>query len=128
VDGDVGCWCLGLVLAFEGLPGAAKDRSMSEDEKDQNDRRRNGGWFREILGTFFGAAPYVLAIVLWGTTVQERLRVSEIRLDHAEAAQKANVDSMIAARIELLQRMDKFSAQIEVLQQTVAQTVGRSKL
>lgn len=90
---------------------------MEDNAERQNDYRNGNGnarsWFKEILGTFFGAAPYVLALLLWGSTVQERLRVTEIRLDHAEQAVREQ-------RIELVQRLDRLSTQIETVQQLLA--------
>ena len=76
--------------------------------------------FKEMVATFFGVAPYVIAIVIWGSTVNERLRAVEVRADIAAAEQERAERVSREQRNELVTRLEKIAAQIETLQQSVA--------
>lgn len=101
---------------------------MTDDSNNEEPKGKNWTMFKEIVGTFFGVAPYVLAVVVWGATVNERLRVTEIRLDHAESATTKADQTIREARIELFSRLDQLTGKIELLQQDVARiaTVPRA--
>jgi len=88
---------------------------------------RNGGWrmFKEILATFIGVSPYIVGLVLWGANVNERLRVGEVRMEHVEQAASHNEQLAREQRTELIGRLERIAAQIEVLQQSVAAKGGR---
>ncbi len=94
-----------------------------EEEKQPE---RNGGWgmFKEILATFIGVSPYIVALVIWGASVNERLGVDKTRLDHLEQEFSRNEQLAREQRTELIGRLERIAIQIEVLQQTVAK-VGR---
>lgn len=96
------------------------------DTHEADERRAERRWnmFKETVGTFLGVSPYIVALVLWGSSVNERLRVAEIRIDHNQSAQARAEQTSATQRTELIQRLERIAAQIEVLQQTVAR-VGK---
>ena len=75
---------------------------------------------KEIIGTFVGISPFIVALVVWGSSINERIRVMEVRMDHVERTDKKHEQDSAEQRRELLTRMDRIGGQIEVLQQLVA--------
>lgn len=75
---------------------------------------------KEIIGTFVGIAPFVVMLVIWGSSINERIRVVEVEVGHLGRADEKQEREAAEQRKEVLARMDKISGQIEVLQQTVA--------
>ena len=75
---------------------------------------------KEIIGTFVGISPFIVALVVWGSSINERIRVMEVRMDHVERTDKKHEQDSSEQRRELLARMDRIGGQIEVLQQLVA--------
>jgi len=75
---------------------------------------------KEIMGTFVGISPFIVALVIWGSSINERIRVVEVRQDHTETILRRHDIEATEQRRELLARMDRLSGQIEVLQQLVA--------
>ena len=75
---------------------------------------------KEIFGTFIGVAPFIIALLLWGSTMNERMRVVEVRIEHTDHVNQQQDQAAKEQRQELLSRLDRLSTQIEILQQTVA--------
>lgn len=95
---------------------------MNDDEQVERRSDRRWNMFKETLGTFFGVSPYVVAVVIWGSSVNERLRVAEVRIDYNATARVAAEQRADAQRTELIGKLERIAAQIEILQQTVAAT------
>jgi len=94
---------------------------MTGDEIS-NDIKSRSEWTmaKEIIGTFIGIAPFVIALVMWGSSINERIRVIEVKTDHLDAADHRNAELLRDQRTEIIARMDRIGQQIEALQQTVA--------
>jgi hypothetical protein len=75
---------------------------------------------KEVIGTFIGVSPFVVALVVWGAGVNERMKVVETRIDHIEAMERRQQEDAGEQRREILARLDRVGGQIEVLQQLVA--------
>jgi hypothetical protein len=95
-------------------------------EQDASDSKTRSEWTvaKEVIGTFIGVSPFVVALVIWGSSVNERIRVVETRVDHIEAMERRHQDDAAEQRREILTRLDRVGAQIEVLQQLVAARTG----
>lgn len=91
-------------------------------EESSNDIKTRSEWsmIKEIIGTFVGISPFVVGLVVWGSSVNERMRVVEVRMEHVEASDRRHEKEATEQRRELLARMDRIGGQIEVLQQLVA--------
>ena len=94
----------------------------TQAEEQSNDIKTRSEWtmVKEIIGTFVGISPFVIALVVWGSSINERIRVMEVRQDYAETVLRRHDIDATEQRRELLARMDRLSSQIEVLQQLVA--------
>jgi hypothetical protein len=93
-----------------------------QSEESSNGLKTRSEWtmIKEIVGTFVGISPFIIALVIWGSSINERIRVVEVRTDHVEATSRRHELEATEQRRELLARMDRISSQIEVLQQLVA--------
>jgi hypothetical protein len=91
-------------------------------EDVHNDTKTKSEWtlVKEIIGTFIGISPFIVGLVIWGSSVNERIRVAEVRLEHVESSDKRQENAAAEQRRELLARMDRIGQQIEILQQLVA--------
>jgi len=91
-------------------------------ENDSNDSKTKSEWtlVKEIIGTFVGVSPFIVAIVVWGASINERIRVVEVRQDHTETILSRHDIEAAEQRRELLARLDRIGGQIESLQQLVA--------
>jgi len=94
----------------------------TQAEEQSNDIKTRSEWtmVKEIIGTFVGISPFIVALVVWGSSINERIRVMEVRMDHVERTDKKHEQDSAEQRRELLARMDRIGGQIEVLQQLVA--------
>jgi len=94
----------------------------AQSEVQSNDLKTKSEWtmVKEIVGTLVGVSPFVVALVIWGSSINERVRVVEIRADHLETITRKHDVEASDQRRELLARMDRIGGQIEVLQQLVA--------
>ena len=94
----------------------------TQAEEQSNDIKTKSEWtmLKEIMGTFLGISPFIVALVIWGSSINERIRVVEVRQDHAETVLRRHDIDVTEQRRELLARMDRIGLQIEVLQQLVA--------
>ena len=94
----------------------------AQAEEQSNDTKTRSEWtmVKEIIGTFVGISPFIVALVVWGSSINERIRVMEVRQDHAETILRRHDIEAAEQRRELLARMDRIGGQIEVLQQLVA--------
>lgn len=95
-------------------------------ERDASDAKTRVEWtvWKEVAGTFVGVSPFVIALVVWGSSVNERQRVVETRIDHIEKQDQRRNEDSAEQRREILARLDRVSGQIEVLQQIVAARTG----
>jgi hypothetical protein len=96
-------------------------------EQESADLKTKSEWtiLKEVIGTFIGVSPFVVMLVIWGATLQERVRVAEIKVDHLEEADRKHDQQAREQRAELISRLDRIGSQIEVLQQLVARTGGK---
>jgi len=94
--------------------------SQAEDQSNSTKTKSEWTLVKEIIGTFIGISPFIVALVIWGSSVNERIRVVEVRQDHMDTALRRHDIEASEQRRELLARMDRLSGQIEVLQQLVA--------
>ena len=104
--------------------------TFSEQSKEEsNTHKTKSEWtmVKEIVGTFVGISPFVVALVIWGSSINERVRVVEVRVDHVEIADRKHDSDAVEQRRELLARMDRLSIQIETLQQFIASQSGQRK-
>jgi hypothetical protein len=94
----------------------------TQAEEQSNDVKTRSEWtmVKEIIGTFVGIAPFVVALVIWGSSINERIRVVEVRQDNMDTILRRHDVEAADQRRELLARMDRIGGQIEVLQQLVA--------
>jgi hypothetical protein len=95
---------------------------QTQAEESSNGIKSRSEWtmVKEIIGTFVGICPFIVALVIWGSSINERIRVVEVRIDHADATDRKHEVEATEQRRELLARMDRIGGQIEVLQQLVA--------
>ena len=95
---------------------------QNQAEDQSNDSKTKSEWtmLKEIIGTFVGISPFIIALVVWGSSINERIRVMEVRIEHVEKTDKKHEQDSSEQRRELLARMDRIGSQIEVLQQLVA--------
>lgn len=91
-------------------------------EDAHNGTKSKSEWtiVKEIIGTFVGVSPFIVGLVIWGSSVNERIRVVEVQIQHIEAADKRHEIEQREQRQELLARLDRLAGQIEILQQLVA--------
>jgi hypothetical protein len=92
----------------------------AEDSHNGTKTRSEWTMVKEIVGTFVGISPFVIALVIWGSSVNERIRVAETRIEHLEAMDRRHEVDAAEQRREILLRLDRVGVQIEALQQLVA--------
>lgn len=91
-------------------------------EESSNGAKTRSEWsmVKEIIGTFVGISPFIVALVVWGSSINERIRVVEVQVMHIEAVDRRHEAESAEQRRELLARLDRLAGQIEILQQLVA--------
>lgn len=97
---------------------------MSEANEYAGPERRDGkqGWtlWKEIYGTLIGTMPFVVMLIVWGSSVQNRLAILEIEVQHSKQMADADRASARDERQAAGQKLDRIIDQIATLQQQVA--------
>lgn len=78
--------------------------------------------FKEVLGTFIGISPFVIALVMWGSSVQERIRVTEVKVEMIQQLDQKQREALSEQRREIIDKLERLVVKIEALQQTAAKS------
>lgn len=79
------------------------------------DTKSTAQWtvWKEVVGTFVGVAPFIVGLVIWGATLEQRVRVIESRLE-------LRAEQLREERLEVKARLERLSTQVEELRLLVA--------
>jgi hypothetical protein len=105
---------------------------LGEDSGYHGPERRNGvgyGWtlWREIYGTVIGIMPFVAALLVWGSSINERVRVAETEIQHLKETDIRHEQSLTVNRSEELAALNNITVQLTQLQQQVARLQGNTE-